>query len=479
MSHATTEPHGPGSGISNGGPLRSPKFWQSAAELRSTVPADFFEFTVRPGDFRSTSSRSTVYRQKQHSRLLRGNTLFPDAMTIKAMLTKPSWRIEEKYKEDGCWQAIARSHTFELVTFMVICLNCIWIGIATDYDKADVIINAPLWVQIVEQMFCTFFSFELLVRFFAFRFKRDVLIDAWFCFDAFLVFMMAFEDWIQPCIYLIYGAQPGGSLGQMMILRIFRISRVVRLTRIARIVRLLRGMPELMILSKALMLAMRSVGATLMLLVVGIYVFSIFFTEMLSGTEEGKGQFENVLQGMHTLLVYGILADQTDLINAMLETSVFHYAAILVYMLVVSIAMTDMLIGVISEIIESVAKVEKEQMRKEDVNHTIQRIRTMVDMDNSNTVSKQEFGSMLRNEEVVHLIHNLEVDIISLVSFCDVIFENGDDIHLDDFIMILMGFRGQEPVLKRDFDMKKFMQDELKILRDNLKLEIAQARETH
>merc|ERR1719454_1475072 len=131
---------------------------------------------------------------------------------------------------------------------------------------------------------------------------------------------MMYETWVEVIIFLWFGHTAGGAMHDVMVLRILRLSRLTRLARIARVVRVLRAMPELSILSKAMLLAMRSVGATLLLFVVGIYVFAIFFVELLQGTAEGTEQFPSVLMGMHTLLVYGILADQTDLINAMLGT---------------------------------------------------------------------------------------------------------------------------------------------------------------
>merc|ERR1719499_3090465 len=95
--------------------------------------------------------------------------------------------------------------------------------------------------------------------------------------------------------------------------------------------------------------AIRSVGAMLLMLVIMIYIFSIFFVQTIADTPFGKGQFDNVPQGMNTLLVQGILADQADLINGMLDTGFAYYVVVLMYMLVAALTVANMLIGVICD----------------------------------------------------------------------------------------------------------------------------------
>lgn len=263
-------------------------------------------------------------------------------------------------------------------------------------------------------------------------------------------------------LYVAFGGfSMGHGFGNVTVLRIFRLSRLTRLTRIARVGRLLRQIPQLNILCKALSLAVSSVGATLVLLAIGIYIFAIFFVETLRGTEEGNEQFANVPLGMHTLLVYGILADHRELVNAMVGTGAIHYVAILLYMFVVAMTMTDMLIGVISEIIGSVAEVEKDAMIKENVSHKMQEIRKKVDMDDSGSISKEEFAEMLANDSILNLMDELAVDTIALVTCAEMIFDkNCEEIGLEEFLEILLGFRESTASVKEMCQTKKFMMDE-------------------
>eukprot|EP00931_Biecheleriopsis_adriatica_P033232 TRINITY_DN19293_c0_g1_i1.p1 TRINITY_DN19293_c0_g1~~TRINITY_DN19293_c0_g1_i1.p1 ORF type:complete len:517 (-),score=88.84 TRINITY_DN19293_c0_g1_i1:82-1632(-) len=428
------------------------------AEVRDcSLEAGLTEPLMRPVDTAEGSPKI-----KGHSR-----RLFPDQSTLKARLFESDCSVEDLYKQTGMAQAVARNTTFQNISFTVIVLNTLWIGIATDYNKATVLTDAPIWVQLIENLFCLFFTFELGVRFLAFQRTYDAFSDGWFCFDSMLVVLMVYETWIEPIVFAVFrGGASSASMSSATVLRMLRLTRLTRLTRIARIARLLRQIPELFILSKALLMAMRSVGATLALLLIGIYIFSIFFTQMLSETEAGKGQFETVLMGMHTLLVDGILADQADIINGMLSAGIAYYCAILLYMLIVGITVADMLIGVISEVIEEVAAAEKEVILKDDLIDKVQQIVKSMDSNRDDIVSKAEFGQMLYNEAVTRHLHEIGVDVISLVDFADVIFAgDNEELSREHFVEIVLGFRETHPTVKHQMEMKRFVKQELASIR--------------
>jgi len=72
------------------------------------------------------------------------------------------------------------------------------------------------------KIFCIFFCFEWIVRFGAFRRKRDGLKDAWFVFDSVLVTSMVLETWVFTFIVFIMGGggSAAGGGGNMGILRL-------------------------------------------------------------------------------------------------------------------------------------------------------------------------------------------------------------------------------------------------------------------
>merc|ERR1712137_127832 len=101
---------------------------------------------------------------------------------------------------------------------------------------------------------------------------------------------MVFETWVITLLILMVGGGEGGGIGDVSVMRLFRL---LRLTRMARMVRLLRAMPELMVMIKAMSVAMRSVFFALCLLMSLIYVFSIAFTQLLETTEIGAENFNS------------------------------------------------------------------------------------------------------------------------------------------------------------------------------------------
>ena len=138
----------------------------------------------------------------------------------------------------------------------VIFLNAIWIGIDIELNHADVLAEADIGFILAENLFCFYFTVELLIRFLVYTKKTYALKDVWFLFDLFLVSLMMLETWVMPLLHIFSADSAGAATGGLSVLRIARVMRVLRTARMARLVRL---MPELMILIKGMMVAFRSV----------------------------------------------------------------------------------------------------------------------------------------------------------------------------------------------------------------------------
>merc|ERR1711870_66725 len=164
-----------------------------------------------------------------------------------------------------------------------------------------------------EHFFCVYFSFEWLARFMAFARKRDCLKDAWFVFDSALVSTMVLETWVLMVIMLAINSDGSGSLGNPGFLRLFRL---MRLSRMFRMVRLLRAMPELMVMIKAMTVAMRSMLFALCLLMGIVYVFAIAFTQVMENTDPGDKYFKTVGDAMQALLLIGILCEVVSVVSS-------------------------------------------------------------------------------------------------------------------------------------------------------------------
>ena len=92
---------------------------------------------------------------------------------------------------------------FERFTMSVIFLNAMWISVDIEFNRAEILSEADAGFIVVENLFCLFFSFELIVRLWTYTRKCSALRDIWFLFDVFLVTLMSFETWLVPLAHAI------------------------------------------------------------------------------------------------------------------------------------------------------------------------------------------------------------------------------------------------------------------------------------
>jgi len=396
---------------------------------------------------------------------IRRQTMFPDREVVKEqvrqVISKQEYNVELLYHKTGFSQALARSNVFKNLTFFVIALNSLWIAVDTDLNKELLLPKAAWEFQVMENLFCAFFTFEIFIRFRAFRHKRDAMHDFWFMFDSILVVMMIWGTWASYAMFLLTNSNDAVS-GSLANSSIFRLVRLFRLSRAARLARLLKDVPELMILIKGIAMALRAVFSTLVLLVLTIYIFAIAFTQLLSGTEVGSGCFDTVLEAMNCLLLNGVFADQANLITKMLEAHWTYYVGILIYMVIASLTVLNMLIGVMCEVVSMVSQAETEAMVAQNLKDKISKMLHILDVDNNKGISQDEFRFLLQNPAAMRALTEVNVDALALVEFADFIFQDEGDLTYGDFVDSLLQFRNDKAVMVKDLhDVRRFIANEL------------------
>mmetsp|Transcript_140864 Transcript_140864/g.357866 ORF Transcript_140864/g.357866 Transcript_140864/m.357866 type:complete len:772 (-) Transcript_140864:154-2469(-) len=386
---------------------------------------------------------------------IRANT-FIDAEQMKERvrraLLKPSQTKADYYKHEGWAQSIARSQIFEQLTLFIIAFNAIWIAHDTDANHQEVLIEAEIKFQIAENFFCCFFSAELFIRFMAFQRKRNCLKDAWFVFDSALVLMMVLETWVMTMMLVILGTHSGG-FGDASIIR---IARLLRLSRMARMARLLRAVPELMILIKGMVAAIRSVIFTIVLLVIIMYVFAIGLTQITAGSALQSSHFESVPSTMYALMMHGCLLDAPkELSDALGEESWLYPPIFWLFVLMAALTVMNMLVGVLCEVVSAVAATEKEENLVSFVKGRVWKIVEEIDQDGDMSISKNEFKQILENVHACRALQDVGVDVIGLVDFAETIFEdeNGrekESLSFPDFMDLVLQLRGSNVATVKD-----------------------------
>eukprot|EP00415_Alexandrium_ostenfeldii_P000404 UN0404 len=288
-------------------------------------------------------------------------------------------------------------------------------------------------------------------------------------FDTLLVAITIAETWV---ITLVTGVIFAASGGQGSVESLFdtdastlRLLRLLRITRMARMARIFRAMPELMIFMKGLVAAIRSVGVTLAMLTLIIYIFGLAFASLAVGTSLGSQYFSSVSHSMNTLLLHGVfLEDIPDVFNACGEESFVYFGVLLLFVLMASFLVVNMLIGVMVETVHVVSMVEREQLSvtftKDKLLNMLQT--TNLDANGDNKISKAELGALLQIPEAVRALQELGVDAVALVDLAGYVFQESAELCFPAFMDMVLQLRGNNKATVKDIvDLRKCMRQEI------------------
>eukprot|EP00929_Paragymnodinium_shiwhaense_P116350 TRINITY_DN8581_c0_g1_i1.p1 TRINITY_DN8581_c0_g1~~TRINITY_DN8581_c0_g1_i1.p1 ORF type:complete len:652 (-),score=123.46 TRINITY_DN8581_c0_g1_i1:269-2224(-) len=315
---------------------------------------------------------------------------------------------EQKYTNSLCGR-IAKHHYFDNLTMLFICINALAIGYDANYEavfgKPKNLYEGPMYFIIADNVFALYFSVEIIIRFVAYRRKCDCLHDAWFVFDSGLVILMVLETWLLPAM------QGGIELPKMSMLRLARLGRLLRG---------MRKLPELMLIVKGMVAAVRAVAWTVVLLLLLTFTTSIVFTSeyhqgLQSDEDTGdtvQGTFGSMGKSMFSLLIMGAILDDvtycTDLIRGSGKTHMIVFFCL--YIVVGSFMMMNMLLGILVEVVgnsaEGEARINTEAQFREDVTNIL----LAMDKDRDTSISKSEFQNIGKTPELRSVLKGMGIE---------------------------------------------------------------------
>eukprot|EP00929_Paragymnodinium_shiwhaense_P030065 TRINITY_DN170_c1_g4_i1.p1 TRINITY_DN170_c1_g4~~TRINITY_DN170_c1_g4_i1.p1 ORF type:complete len:722 (-),score=160.60 TRINITY_DN170_c1_g4_i1:556-2721(-) len=379
---------------------------------------------------------------------------------VREKVWKKHYDVMDFYHTEGRAQLIARMPLFESFCMFVITVNAVWIAVETDMNDAPTLLESNGLIILAEVVLCLIFVIEITIRFAAFAVKRNCLHDYWFMFDFILVAIMVLETFVMSIIFEALSLDLSArSYANSSVLRIARTMKLVRLGRMAKVI---SGVPEIMIVIRGLLAAARSVLVTFALLCAVTYVFAVSFTAMLKDGPERHHVFSSTARSMQVLWTHGALLNDVNVMMNWLEQegNFFPLLFFNVYLLVAALAVMNMLIGVLCNVVNIVAASEQEEAW---LSYAKRRL-LAVYKDEHKVLTKTQFLQFLRQKEVVKALVDLDVDVVDLVDCADLVFvEDPSNPLLDhktmtfiDFLDLITGLNGTNPAtVKNIVDIRK------------------------
>eukprot|EP00928_Gymnodinium_smaydae_P016020 TRINITY_DN15969_c0_g1_i1.p1 TRINITY_DN15969_c0_g1~~TRINITY_DN15969_c0_g1_i1.p1 ORF type:complete len:886 (+),score=188.62 TRINITY_DN15969_c0_g1_i1:147-2804(+) len=418
-------------------------------------------------NFDHIKTTSTAEDEKHEDSFAQPRMLMPDVDELVKKLGKEKMEDggqDRMYRDTGLAQQVAKSSAFEYASMVAIFVNAIWIFVDTDYNNATNPLDAAPIFQVVENLFCFYFTFELVTKVLALRERKMVFMNRWYLFDLFLVATMVFETWLLPIILAIFST--AASLNTELLKNI----KLVRLTRAARVVRLLRSVPEFLVLLKALVAGIRAVFFTLVLMVAFAYIFAIVLKQLTEDTSSVQDDFfSTVPSGMKVLLISAIFPDVGDAIDAIAGESYIACILFVMSVCITALAMLNMLVGVLCEVVTMVAQVEKEGKSVEYISKQMREFMLESDKNADGFINKEEFLDLLTRKHVIKFLHHIEVDVRSLLEYIDVIFDPGSKFEFKDIIQIVRRVKGSNNCTVSDInDLRTWLGKELREVKSSI-----------
>jgi len=311
--------------------------------------------------------------------------------------------------------------------------------------------------------------------------------DRWFTFDGVLVFLAVFETWFVTIFLWVYRGNESDRqtesdpkvptfLKESSTLRILRLMRLVR---IARIYKLLRSAPEIMVVIRALSSAVRTVMVTLFLMGFIVYVFAISLTQLSKDTELEATYFRSVPDAMHSLLVAAAMPDLETMMKSVLDVGFFYWLLLLIFMACASIAIMNLMIGVLVEIVKVTSDAERESM---DIcmlrDHLLECLASLKeDFDKSEPdsviITKEDFCYTLENWAVLEALQSIGIDVFGLCDLIEFIFVEEDELPFPEVMDVVLQLRSRNFATVKDLvDLRKYLKHEIDMVTQNTTIAI-------
>jgi len=220
----------------------------------------------------------------------------------------------------------------------------------------------------------------------------------------------------------------------------------------------------------------------LVLLLLVLYVFAIIFTDSYHGGEKTRQElkddcdedarlcvheiFGGFLTSFRHLLILGTILDDitacTDAIRAS-EKATQMMIVFMIFVLISSFTMLNMLIGILCEVVTATSDGEKKKNTEASVRKAIRDLFATMDEDGSGDISRAEFLDMSHDKTVMDALQELDVEPKHFDMYAELLFKENEAGHtsekmdLEHLMDMIMRLQPDSKVSALDF--ASFQQD--------------------
>merc|ERR1740116_540135 len=209
-------------------------------------------------------------------------------------------------------------------------------------------------------------------------------------------------------------------------------------------------------------IAMGSVVYTLFLLAILTYVFAILMRNLVSHRSEiEETYFPSVPQSMISLMIFATFLDDAGAFLIDVEDeSLPCFLLSWVYIPLASMALLNMLVGIMCEVVTEVATVEKESVQVEQIKS---RFKGLADRaHHPDTLTWHEFQQICQDPDAIQDIQDVGVDIDAMFDLAEELFFVDGTEHtatVEEFMEMVLDARGgQAPTVKDIMHFRKRLQ---------------------
>jgi len=357
----------------------------------------------------------------------------------------------------------AQASTFELVLGICLMINGLLIGVGASLDEETQVF------QIMEHLFTTIFTLELIFRF---------LSDGW-------VWIVDFMNFCDFMLIVVTGILPMWILGPAGIKsNAMRMLQVLRVLRLIKLIRMVRTQPMFRIfwtLIRGLLDSGRTLLWTYIMIGAVLYVFAIFGVYLIGkdlGFKCAEGGFKEKCDDFNcwqveapcdaeaeriaveffgdvpstfvTLFQVMTLDSWTAIARPLMRHSNVVSTYFIVFILVVVLALGNLVTAVIINNFDENGQKDQEMLarqKREEINRDIDELRDMfveIDSDGSGMLSKDEYDEALRtNQRVVQKFEILGISPDEQDEVFDLLDTGSGEIGVEQFAAGLRDLQGE------------------------------------